>query len=165
MTPLSSDQLEFFTEQTRRAVHKAVGRYVKGAVIGFLILLMGLGLAMHQSSADNNNQRQAIVQSGRAVAVASCNGRYQDREGLRNLLISAERTIPAEVKRGNITESQAQRAKEFYDSQLGRLRLPDCRIAAHAISSDPNREIRVPVPLHPPEQTLTTVPHDSIFLG
>lgn len=160
---MSDEQLEFFSDQTRRAVHKAVGKYVRGAVVGFLVLLVGIGFALH----DANSARHAVVQSARAVAVSSCNGRYQDREGLRNLLISAERQIPREVKRGNMTPEQAASAKVFYFSQLHKLKLPDCRAAARIITDDPDSTTRIPVALHPPEQTLLPSAsfHDAIFTG
>lgn len=161
---MTEEQLEFFSAQTEHAVGHALRRYRRAALTGFVILLGGIGFGLHATTREGDNSRNAIVTSTRAVAVDSCNGRYQDREGLRNLLLAAEATIPSSVKKGDITPSQAETAKVFYDRQLAKLRLPDCRRAAKIITSDPGRTVKIPKPLHPPDATLTP-PRDAIFSG
>lgn len=47
---MTQEQLEFLTEQTRRAVHKALAWRTRSALIGFLILLFGVGYAVHDTS-------------------------------------------------------------------------------------------------------------------
>lgn len=58
ITPLTEDQLAFLTEQTTRAAHRAVQRYIKGALIGFAILAGGTGYAL-STKADTNRLETA----------------------------------------------------------------------------------------------------------
>lgn len=167
-TPLNLEQLAFFTAQTERAVKKGVRYYRNRAMVGFVALLIGLGGAFYAQSEDRadrraeaDGQREAIVTSGRALAVDGCNRDFRDREGLRNVLIAAQVSIPTSLERGDITKRQAEFALNFYAEQLRRLPLPDCRDARGLLTADPNEVPAIPTPLFPVEDE----PRDSIFRG
>ena len=152
---LTPEQLKFFTDQTERAVHKATSRIVRRATIGFLILLGGLGgqyyVGQHDLEARRTvaqQQRASIVRTGNAVAVSGCNRDFLSAKALRGLLMSATSEVDAAHRRGDITKTQFERAKAFYAAQLALLPLPDCRPVAHFVTSDPDKSILIPTPLH-----------------
>lgn len=157
MVPMTSEQLQFFTDQTQRAVRKATNRVVRRASAGFLILLFGLGGQYYVGQQDLKSrreiaqkQREAIVHTGNAVAVAGCNRDFLSTKALRGLLSSALSQTGLAYKRGDITHAQLVRAEEFYSAQLKLLALPDCRPVTHLVSADPTKPIVVPDPMFEP---------------
>lgn len=155
MVPMTSEQLQFFTKQTERAVAKATRRVTQRATAGFLILLIGLGGQYYVGQQDlvarreiAQKQRTAIVHTGNAVAVAGCNRDFISTKALRGLLMSALSQTTAARKRGDISAEQYGRAKSFYTAQLANLPLPDCRPVAHLVSADPNKPTSIPTPLY-----------------
>lgn len=155
MAPMTPEQLQFFTDQTQRAVRLATKRVTRRASAGFLILLLGLGGQYYVGQQDlvhrrdiAQKQRAAIVTTGNAVAVTGCNRDFVSTKALRGLLTSALAQTKDARKRGDITEIQYTRAQTFYSKQLSLLVLPDCRPVTHLVSADPNKPIAVPTPLH-----------------
>jgi hypothetical protein len=161
---MTKEQLDYFTEQTVKAVEKGtrngVRHYRNRAVIGFLILLLGLvavrwadneraNEAVKDRVATANAQRAAIVKSGNVVAVDGCNGRFRDRVEIRSVLQSSKDFLAREYKKGNITEARFKESSAFYDERLSGLPLPDCRKAANILTTDPNKVLPVPDPLYP----------------
>ena len=143
---LTEEQLDFFTEQTVRAVRKGVRSYRNSALVGFLGLLIGLIFAFSTSANRADSNREAIVKSGRAVAVEGCNRDYTDRKNFRELL---ERLKTATKDNKTSTLEQKRTAIAFYDAQLKKFTLPDCRTSEHLLTDDPNAEIPVIVPYYP----------------
>lgn len=138
----------------------AVRRYARNSLVGFAILFAGLGYAWHTQAQDAADSRdaiakasrasvEAIVSSGRAVVVDSCNRDFRSNGRLRGLLLRAEAEIPKAVKKGRLTPNEAKDALEFYGKELARIPLPDCRKARTVLTDDPRAPIRQPVPLHP----------------
>lgn len=134
--------------------------YSRRMLVGFVILLLGVGYAIHISNSDSAAARRAqadankataaaIVASGRAVVVDSCNRDFKSNGRLRGLLLRAEAEIPKAVKKGRFTPNEAKDALAFYNKELARIPLPDCRKAQNSLTDDPNKPIRQPVPLHP----------------
>lgn len=150
---MTQEQLDFFTDQTERAVGKGVRRYRNAAVVGYVTLVIGLGFVWGLFQADLSDrrfvatqQRAAIVESGRAVATNACNSRYIDRLALRGLLISSAKISKSEAKKGNVTPAQAKLAEDYYKRALNGLPLLDCRKDANLLTSDPS----IPTPYIPP---------------
>lgn len=134
--------------------------YSRRMLVGFLVLLAGVGYAVHTSNSDSAAGREAlaksgqasaaaIVSSGRALAVDSCNRDFQSIGRQRGLLIRAEAQIPKAVKKGQISQEQAKDAFKFYNDELSRIPLPDCRKVKLILTDDPKKPISQPVPLHP----------------
>lgn len=57
---MTLEQLAFFTEQTRRAVHHALRRYTAASVVGFLILLAGVGYSIHDTAHRSYRARSVL---------------------------------------------------------------------------------------------------------
>lgn len=134
--------------------------YTRRSLVGFLILLAAFVYAVHSSNSDSAAGRKAlaessrasaaaIVSSGRALAVDSCNRDFLSTGRLRGLLLRAEAEIPKAVKKRRLTPEEAKDALAFYDKELTRIPLPDCRRAKGILTDDPREPVRQPVPLHP----------------
>lgn len=154
--PLTEEQLAFFTAQTEHAVNKTVRHVVRRATVGFLILASGLGLALHQNAQEQGHRRaagvearQAVVHSGRAVAVDGCNRDFRTISSLRGILASSISIQRRAHERGQISDAQYKLGKKFYVKQLARLRLPDCRLAEHLLTDSPSVPLPDIVPLYP----------------
>jgi hypothetical protein len=137
MPQLTEDQLDFFSQQTERAARKAVRRYRRSAVVGFAVLALGIGAQQYTTNHDANSSRQAIVVTTRDVATASCNGRFLDRQVLREIVEAQRPVIAGYVKDGTLTLGQGTQAIKQLNETLTLLRLPDCRRAAEIITDDP----------------------------
>jgi hypothetical protein len=118
------------------------------ALLGFVVLTFGILGAITASSNQAKDSRNAVVQSGRAVSVAGCNRDFINARSVRGVLIAAQAQTRLNEKRGIITASQAADAQAFYDEQLARLTLPDCRKAMKIVTGDPNKTTKIPTPLY-----------------
>lgn len=148
-TPLTEEQLAFFTEQTERAADKASKHTLKQATIGYLILFMGILMMYLNGQSTSQREREAIVESGRVVSVDGCNRDYETIATLRDEIeASKDRTLKL-VKEGTLTEAQAMRSINETDDFLERYVLPDCRKAEEVLTSDPDQVNRVPKPKYP----------------
>ncbi len=123
--------------------------HINGPLVGYIILLVGIGALYYKSVSYTIDSRNTIVQSGRAVAVASCNRAFENRQALRRLLEAAQAISKARAKRGDITPSEAKLTEDFYQTELRRLNLPNCEQALYVLSDDPNKKITIPTPLRP----------------
>lgn len=146
---LTEEQLDYFSEQTRRAVKKAVRNYSRGAILGFLILLGGIGVVQITQNHENQDAQKALVQSGRVVAVDGCNRDFKYVERIRSLLGRLSDANKQAYEAGGITGEQYARAQAFYKSEMARQKLPDCRRAEQVLSDDPEKPINPPTPLYP----------------
>jgi hypothetical protein len=126
-----------------------IKRYAKSALAGFLILLTGIGAAIHLGDNQANNARRAVVGSGRAVSVAGCNRDFDTITRVRSILLASEAFQAKQHRAGKITDEQFKAAKDFYQDQLSGLPLPDCREAAHILTDDPTKRVIIPVPRYP----------------
>lgn len=139
---------------------EALNAYRRNAVIGFLILLVGLGVVLWQGAEHADDARQdiaaasedsdkAIVQSGRAVSVAGCNRDFHTNQRLRGLIASSRGDIDRYVAEGTLTPAQGKRAKQRINEQIKSYPLPDCRKAETILTSKPGKTTEVPEPLYP----------------
>lgn len=148
-TPMTEEQLDFFTQQTEHAVRKALRTWRRGAVTAFVVLAAAIGYVQWDSSKQNADGRDAIVTSGRAVAVDGCNRDFDDRKSFRDLFGRLILATDLSIERGNTTPAQGALAKAFYVGELAKLPLFDCAKSKTIVTDDPGRTTRIPDPRHP----------------
>jgi hypothetical protein len=147
MTP---EQLDYFSDQTRKAVKKAVRNYARGALLGFLVLLLSIVYVLGVQRHDANEANRAVVQSGQVVSVDGCNRDYHTIGRLRSLFLRLEDAARESYQKGRVTKEQADQAVDFYEAERRRLVLPDCRQSKNVLTYDPEQnQQRIPTPLHP----------------
>jgi len=147
--PLSDAQIAFFAEQNRLAAERASKRTIRQALVGYLILGLGvLGMYLNGQSV-SSTERAAVVDSGTAAVVAGCNRDFNGTQRLRSLLEHADDAVTAQQKAGKVTAAQAADAHDFYAAELAKIPLPDCRKAQFVLTDDPEKPIVIPTPLHP----------------
>lgn len=157
---MTVEQLDYFSEQTRRAVRLALRRYVRGALVGFAILLAGTGFAIIDGRNEADSARHAIVVSGRNVATDSCNARFRQQQVLRRIVRSGRPTIRQYVKDGTLTPAQGEQAIRDNKKTVSKLILPDCRVVANVLTDDPDKlKPNQPPPLYPGSPGSHGLPH------
>lgn len=124
ITPLTEEQLKFFSQQTNRVVRKISRRFLTG----YLILLVGIGGALFSQGHDrtiahnaNQQSKKAIVRSSKNAVVIECNRQFTELKNVQALFPSLTRVI----------------------------KLPDCRMDAAQITDDPDKIPQRVVPSHP----------------
>lgn len=153
VVPLTSDQERYLNER----IGASLKRYVKRATVGFGILFAGLVTTYSIAAHDNDLSRQAIVDSGQAVAITSCNRDFDQaqraRAGIRSEFRNGLGQLALFVKEGTITEAQGERLRKESirekNADLKDTPLPDCRQADDQLTSDPDDDIKVPAPKYP----------------
>lgn len=146
---MTEEQLDFFTQQTERAVDKGVRegvrQYRNRAVQGFVILLVGLmtltyfqAHAAEDQRAVRDQQQVALVSSGRAVAVDGCNRDFRTAQSFRATIT---RLKEATMSRADQNTEATRQAVAFYDGVLEISPLPDCRDAENVITSNPSAPV------------------------
>lgn len=153
---ISEEQLAWFSMQTERAVRKALWQYGKRAILGYVLLLAGIVIALLMIESDRDTRRadaaqsrHALVVSGRAVSVSGCNRDFRTTKVLRGVLVASKRFNEQRLHRKEVTLEGFNRANAFYNDQLSRLALPDCRDAEHLLTDDPHEPIPQIPPLFP----------------
>lgn len=164
---ITPDEARWYSQQRQQDIDIAVERtskhLMRRALVGFLILFVGLliafyvnqqqyGISKDQYAANRKTaiaQRQAIVDSGRAVSVDGCNRDFNTITKLRGILITSKDFAKSAYKEGSISRDRYSRSIKFYDDQLAELRLPDCRKAKTVVNQDPKTPVRIPVPRYP----------------
>ena len=152
------EQVKAVQNEAKRAADreaaKVLRRYVRGAVAGFLILLSGLVIQNRVESADREDRRQeaaearqAIADSGNAIAVTGCNRDFTATRKLRALIRGQRGQIEQYRIEGTLTDAQARRAQEQISQNIRETPLPDCREVQNAVTDDPDQRITVPEPL------------------
>lgn len=131
-------------------------RYQREAVIGFVILLLGVAAAFYAQNQDRANRREELratasrqLDAVRAAAVKNCNDTFISVRNTRAVLLVAAKTTTAQYEAGVIDKKQYVQAKQFYDVNLSNLRLPDCREIAALIADDPDEPVEKVTPKHP----------------
>jgi predicted negative regulator of RcsB-dependent stress response len=158
--------LETLAEEVRKVSEKhseavatrVLARFRRSAVVGFVILALGLiggqYQGFEQQSHDRaartkaaNAQRKAIVESGNIVAVEGCNLNFRAIQGTRGVLEDAK--VSLEKNRKKLTDEQYRQAIAFYNDELdNKLKLPDCRAAGHILTTDPAKVGTPELPLY-----------------
>lgn len=154
---MTMEQLDFFTEQTERAVEKGVKegvrQYRNRAVQGFVLLLVGLMVLTYfqADAADDqkqarDDQQAALVASGRAVAVDGCNRDFVTAQSFRATIT---RLKEATQGRADQAPAATEEAVKFYQSVLDISPLPDCRDAENVITDNPEAPVLNVQPYYP----------------
>lgn len=146
---MTEEQLAFFTEQTRIISERALKRYQRRAVAGFLILFLASMANILYSNQVSTDAREQVVKSGDIVAVSGCNRDYEDRIAVRSVLVESKAFTKQAVKEGRLTKTEGDLRLDFYNARLEALPLPDCRTADEVLTDDPDKPLRVPEPLYP----------------
>lgn len=151
--PMTQEQIDYFAKECEDSFRRGSRWAAKRALVGYGILFAGV-LAMYWNGQHvSGTERDAIVESASVAAVTNCNRDYNQIERLRGLLTRAQEQTTASARRGEIPQGQATHAKDFYSGELARLPLPDCRKVKVVLTSNPNKPIIAPHPLHPPDKT------------
>lgn len=134
-----------------RAVRRAQRNGIRLALTGYLILFGGLIGERIVSKNDTERARKTIVSTGTVALIDACNGRFDERTALRDILIALRLQAVKRMKTdiGIEQRQRDERAVQFYDDRLQKLTLPDCRSQLHIISADPNKTVDIPTPKHP----------------
>ena len=129
---LTEEQLAFFTEQTHRAVRKATRRDRAVNRAAYVVLVLGLIVALAIPGRQATAQRESIVASGRAVAVQGCNRDFVDRQNFRATISRL---------RDASRENDNAEAIGFYSAVLSVNPQLDCREAERLLTDDPDAKI------------------------
>lgn len=146
-TGVTFEQLEFFTEQTERAVRKSLRTYSRRAVVGFILLFAAFMANVLYINKIADDGRHAVIKSGNIVAVDGCNRDYRSAQAVRGVLIASKDFTQQAVRRGTIPPQEALERLNFYNTQLASLPVPDCRRSAKVLTDDPNVALLPPTPL------------------
>lgn len=136
-------------ESSVEGVRKAIRRYQRSALAGFLLLLAGIGVTIQVDSSRSADARQSIVESARAVSIIGCNRDLRTNLKLRGILEASRLSTEERFEAGEITKAQRDRAVAFYNEQVAEIPAPDCRRLTDIISDDANKPVVVPEPLYP----------------
>lgn len=137
-SPLTIEERAQIHLDSRNEARKEVRAYRRNAVIGFVILLISIAGVRLADTRGLNAHRNAVVKSGNAVAVKSCNRDFRNSLKQR---VALERVQDRDEDGPVITEAERQR-------QIERLTpLPDCR-SATTLTDEPTKKIVIPRPLH-----------------
>ena len=152
--PLNQAQIDWVTAQTERAAEKAAFHAARAvqrrALIGFIILLLGIIIVQQVGNSTSAKERQAIVDSGRVVSVDGCNRAYEERLKIRDVFLTSQSIVRARVKSGeSVDPANDRRALDFYKDQLAAFKLPDCRKAEKLLTADPDKPLPVVEPYYP----------------
>ncbi len=129
-TPLTDEQLDWIVRQTERATsraaHVAVRKVRNSALVGFLILLVGVGIGFidiislqESRQAAGNASRDRIAESATRETRARCRENNAQNATLRAILVSSQHNFG----RGKRRTTQSRR---FYSESIGRLTANDC---------------------------------------
>ena len=131
----------------------------RGAMVGFALLFAG---SLGNSYVDReraNDGRQALVNSARVVVIDGCNRDFRNTERLRALLIRAETAIEEQYRSDFISKRRYDEAIKFYEAEIKRLKLPNCKTARNVITDDPFTPVPdPPLPLYPGSPLATEEP-------
>lgn len=156
-TPHVPVELQRYVQQR---VSEALGRYRRQAVVGFVLLLAGIGAALAVESEHNAAQRdqiirqgkeaeQSIIRSGDAVAVSGCNRDYNTIDSLRDELERSLLRIDSLEADGTYSKHQADVSREATKDILKKYTLPDCRRADDVLTAKPGKTVLVPTARYP----------------
>lgn len=146
---LTPDQLKQLDRKAERAASRVLRKYRRSAILAFLILLAGGAGERLLSADDARDQRTAIVKSGNAIAVASCNRDFRTAVGVQAILSNGAVRARQEFDRGRIDKQELEARLQLVADQLRAYPLPDCRTVRHSITQNPDRSTRIPHPFYP----------------
>lgn len=150
-------ELAEIRQESKAGTAKALAGYVKGALVGFLLLLFGVGYGLHNNTnvakagrTGLAQQQRAIVLSGQAVSVEGCNRDFRTGQQQIKFYSRARFTNLRNYKQSKLTYKQYRVGDKFYSDAIADVILPDCRKVKDILTLDtPNKPVRVQTPLYP----------------
>ncbi len=125
-------------------------KWRRNATVGFLILFGASVFNSIEVRQSGDEARDRIIQSSRVVIVEGCNRDFRTIQNTRGVLESAKEFVEQQRKRGDISDERASKSIEFYDQEIRRNRLPDCRASVGVITDNTNgHKVIPPEPLYP----------------
>lgn len=123
----------------------------RNALMGYVLLLLGLGANSFIDRERANDGREALAASGNVVSVTGCNRDFRLYQKLRAVFVRSLQAIQDQHDAGLITDAQYDRARAFYVDQLQNFALPDCREVNDTLTDDPTQAQTqtTPEPLYP----------------
>lgn len=149
---LTEEQLRFLADLQEESTRRTLRRWIKGAIVGYVVLIAGVFLMYENGQSVSANERSAVVNSGRVVSVEGCNRDYRSAEAFVNLLERLRDSTISQHKQHKIDDARYRAGLEFYSAEIARAkgRLPDCREAETTLTADPDADLRNLKPLYPP---------------
>lgn len=124
-------------------------KWVRRAVDGYVILVLGLGYAIWGINNDRGQRRVELAKDNavqisavRAAAVSNCNNNFTAVQNTRAVLETFDRLTTAQYRLNNIPRVQYRNAHSLYLRLIDSLELPDCREVAKLVTTAP----RTPIP-------------------
>jgi hypothetical protein len=140
-------------------------KYTLGAAVAFVMLISGSLYAASRAAdaasdatdaADraaliSKESRAALVASGQVALVTGCNRDYRTQGAFVELLERLDQANAAQFKAGKITAEARALGRNFYRLEIKQARalVPDCRVVADLLTSNPDVPIPVIKPLYP----------------
>lgn len=160
--PLTEEQVAFFTSQTNRAVKKALRGYVRSALVGFAILLFGVGYAI-QGKSTTSELRAGLLSSCARVNILRAQSNTSDNVSFKILALSAQRERSlATLSHGPEHATHVKSARLLSDqaAHLTITGLTDCK---QAVDNAENYAFPVANPVGNPISGKTTVTAQRII--
>jgi hypothetical protein len=156
-SPFTPEELTVIRQEASAGTRKALAAYVRGALVGFVLLAVGVGYGLHDNTqvakdgrAGLAQQQSAIVLSGQAVSVEGCNRDFRSAQQQQGLFTRLRASNLRAYKAGRINYTQYRSGDKFYADEYRHIVLPDCRKVKSLLTLDtPNHPIAVETPLYP----------------
>lgn len=123
-------------------------KWVRRAVGGYVILVLGLGYAIWGINNDRGQRRVELAKDNavqisavRAAAVSNCNNNFTAVQNTRAVLKTFDRLTTAQYRLNNIPRVQYRNAHSLYLRLIDSLELPDCRKVAKLVTTAPRTPI------------------------
>lgn len=134
---LTDQQQALIAWNSRVQTRRSMRTYRRNAIVGFLVLLAGLGATRYMDVQQLNQSRQAVVDSGNAIVVDGCNRDFETARRQREALYKQ----PQRSGR-RLTEAEKNRIVRQLTP------LPDCREVRNALTDNPEKRVTIPPALH-----------------
>jgi hypothetical protein len=123
----------------------------RNALIGYSVLLLGLGGNSLVDRGRATDGREALAESGNVVSVSGCNRDFRLYQKVRAVFERGLAQIEEQHEQGLTTDAQYERSRSFYMEQLTNFALPDCRVVSQTLTDDPEKADGkvAPTPLYP----------------
>lgn len=136
---------------------KQFRRWVRGAIAGYLVLMVGVGWAAWAINDARNDRRAEVIKNNmvqisavRAAAVSNCNNTFTAVQDTRAVLETFNKVTTAQFALKNIPKKSYHDAHELYLDLIASLRLPDCRRIAHLVIVAPHTPVDEVTPKYVP---------------
>lgn len=126
-------------------------RWVRRAVAGYIVLCIAFAGNSLIDRSRATEGRRALAASGNVVSIVGCNRDFRLYQKVRAVFQQSLAFATQQHQQGLTTDSQYQRSRNFYETQLSNFPLPDCRKVANVLtdsSSKADDQVPPPAPLY-----------------